>query len=746
MKKFISVLMAILMTASVFVFTVNAGETREVSFYSETVPSWINSDYTLEDVFTKTFEKNGTVYIDGDEDNDCPCFIANYENDGLNSKVCCPCCKEYGIDIWDATSYNYELGENETLWFGYCTDCKTTYYLGNMDLNTALNNALTTDLTKYLTDWGCIDIRDFYINQTRYAWKSGEVTFCNNGYWMPFVSVTGYNSNGDRLLPDVLVEDTYFINVHNDNCECEEFPILDLKYEDGIYFIENSDGDRFIIDVPEIEIPAWMSTEYTLEDVLFDTIETTTRYDSTNAYELVSEDSQICPCCNNTEDDHYFYISKNDTNDYFGYCDSCNRAFYLGRYFDDEIVELVKEKEYEVLFNALNEYGIEIALEDLFVGSCFEDMIGVMIEKDFAGENKAFDYAIFWLGFAVSTKEWDYDEDGLFYFDNESTFANTGSNTDLGINCAQGYMSTSTGTVQLNVYDHNYKLAYTTASCTRGGMEGWLCSVCGKMEQRLVGAYEHNIDEDTYVEVKATCTEDGYVEFDCKDCGKHYLFTTEYATGHNYKAVVTPATCTTDGYTTYTCENCGDTYKADETPATGHNWKYVSDLFGQDIVECTICHNSKMVSHNWVEIERIEPTCAKKGMVTYYCDICGQCHEEYLDKLEHDTVTCTTESTCTEHGHIVTVCKDCGEIISDEELELLSHRYTHVIVDATYDSEGEEYDVCSECGEITNYKTIAKLVREDDDSGNTITTKCPFILWLKKIINTIYDFFTGLVK
>lgn len=68
-------------------------------------------------------------------------------------------------------------------------------------------------------------------------------------------------------------------------------------------------------------------------------------------------------------------------------------------------------------------------------------------------------------------------------------------------------------------------------------------------------------ENETPVVTDPTCTEQGYTEYYCADCGE-YLYTEEYeaALGHSYQSVVTDPTFSAQGYTTYTCSVCGDSY------------------------------------------------------------------------------------------------------------------------------------------------------------------------------------------
>ena len=76
-------------------------------------------------------------------------------------------------------------------------------------------------------------------------------------------------------------------------------------------------------------------------------------------------------------------------------------------------------------------------------------------------------------------------------------------------------------------------------------------------------------EDETSVVTDPTCTEQGYTDFYCADCGE-YLYTEEYvpALGHSYQSVVTAPTFSAQGYTTHTCSVCGDSYVDSYTAIT----------------------------------------------------------------------------------------------------------------------------------------------------------------------------------
>ena len=107
--------------------------------------------------------------------------------------------------------------------------------------------------------------------------------------------------------------------------------------------------------------------------------------------------------------------------------------------------------------------------------------------------------------------------------------------------------------VRLETEDASGHTAGAAADC----LNPQLCTVCGAV---LANAKGHSFAENV---VAPTCTEIGYTEVSCKDCGLNYKTEYSNALGHKYNKEVTSPTCLEQGYTTYTCANCGDSYVSD---------------------------------------------------------------------------------------------------------------------------------------------------------------------------------------
>ncbi|MBR5340601.1 MAG: hypothetical protein IK151_01600 [Erysipelotrichaceae bacterium] len=210
-------------------------------------------------------------------------------------------------------------------------------------------------------------------------------------------------------------------------------------------------------------------------------------------------------------------------------------------------------------------------------------------------------------------------------------------------------------------------------TCTEGAIANCSCYNCGAVEnlEVRIGPLGHDYDEEIK---KATCTEEGRVEYICKRCGDSYTETIK-ALGHDYKYKVTKeATCLEEGEKVFECSRCKKTY-TEKIKALGHDF----------------------------EFEEKEPTCLEAGYKKGFCKNCGKEVNKVFPPEGHKPGEFKTikEATCTEDGLKEATCTVCGETIK-ETIEKKGHQYPEewtVVKEAGYFIDGEESKVCSLCGE-----------------------------------------------
>ena len=264
-----------------------------------------------------------------------------------------------------------------------------------------------------------------------------------------------------------------------------------------------------------------------------------------------------------------------------------------------------------------------------------------------------------------------------------------------------------------------------------------LCTVCGAV---LANAKGHSFEEKV---VAPTCTEIGYTEAVCKDCGLSYK--TEYtnALGHSYDKEVNAATCLEQGYTDYICKRCGDSHTEDYTAATGHNWNggtlvVNATCGGEGMMEyrCLNCDvvrldNEEAVGHTpGKEATCTEPqictdcgavlqqatghnmqanvnfaTCLEMGYTEYACqnEGCDWSYKtEYTKPLGHDYQTEVTNPTCLENGYTTYTCVNCGDSYVSDYREATGHIWDGgtTVTDSICNAEGMIEYRCENCNEV----------------------------------------------
>lgn len=299
--------------------------------------------------------------------------------------------------------------------------------------------------------------------------------------------------------------------------------------------------------------------------------------------------------------------------------------------------------------------------------------------------------------------------------------------------CGDSYRSDYVGTLA-----HDYRAAVTAPTCTEGGYTTYTCSLCGGS---FVTDYTAALGHDWQAPVilaSSTCNGAGVLEYDCSRCEAHYheaISATGHnpgpaadcinpqtcldcgavlapATGHNYRAAVTPATCGKMGYTTYTCANCGDSYRSDYTEALGH--AYTAAVTPATCTErgytthtCARCGDSYVDDYTEATGHRLDEgkilstaVCEHEGVIQYFCRDCDYTELETIPATGHAP---GAAATCTE----AQVCDLCGK----ELAPATGHKPGDWIVDKqpTTAAEGSRYKECEVCHVKLETETLAKL-------------------------------------
>lgn len=325
-------------------------------------------------------------------------------------------------------------------------------------------------------------------------------------------------------------------------------------------------------------------------------------------------------------------------------------------------------------------------------------------------------------------------------------------------NCGDAYIDNKVPAI-----GHKYEDTVTAPTCTSGGYTTHTCKVCADtyVDNRVPAtghSYEHTI-------VDPTCIAGGYTVHICGACGDTYIDTntdptghswtgwivtkepTETSTGiktrscrncsatetetipavehtHSYTHIKTNPTCTTEGYTTHTCSTCGHSFVDSYIPAIGHAWgSWVEVIapteFSEGLKErfCSNCNAQETESipriesphtHNYSEVERVNPTCEQTGSVVEVCSTCGDRKTTTLPALGHTWVHHHQD----EQGHYdVYIMCHCGWSCSaniDYIAAFAAHvnsvdpetRYDHSYYDYAVwvvDVPARDWDVCSTC-------------------------------------------------
>ena len=193
--------------------------------------------------------------------------------------------------------------------------------------------------------------------------------------------------------------------------------------------------------------------------------------------------------------------------------------------------------------------------------------------------------------------------------------------------------------IEKTAHETEYVPANTPTCYAEGNTAYYQCAGCGAYFTDAA-ATEEITDKDSVVVGK---TEHDYrlTDEDAGDCKTYSKKTYECSVCHDIKVergnkgnhnyltfIVSEATCGSDGKTIDRCTICGKEINEVITPATGnHTWGEWTDVDGQEVRECTVCHQTETKNGEGGEDEPSTDPENPTVVTGEKCPKCGLIHE-----------------------------------------------------------------------------------------------------------------------
>lgn len=240
--------------------------------------------------------------------------------------------------------------------------------------------------------------------------------------------------------------------------------------------------------------------------------------------------------------------------------------------------------------------------------------------------------------------------------------------------------------------------------------EGVTCIRCGK--ERLSLPHSHATRE-----IEPTCTESGYIEEYCTECGKIFAkIEKAEPSGHDFGEwrLVKAPTCTEPGTEERVCRNCGHA-ETRIAEAAGHD--FGEALPCEEGVGCIKCGAAMPTVPHTCATRGKEATCTESGYTETYCTVCGKVIGDRTESaaLGHDFGEWETDiaATCVAEGVEKRVCIRCG-ISETRAIPVTEHEWEAIyVLPATETAEGKTTYECSICHAVKE-ETIPKIEHVHD--------------------------------
>ena len=259
------------------------------------------------------------------------------------------------------------------------------------------------------------------------------------------------------------------------------------------------------------------------------------------------------------------------------------------------------------------------------------------------------------------------------------------------------------------------------ATCTTGGKEKHICSVCQFEAERDTAPLGHDWNSDYTTDVKPTCTKPGSKSIHCSRCDATKDEKEIAPSGHKFGEwkESKSANCEEGGKEKHICSVCQFEAERDTAPL-GHDWEadYTIDVKptctqpGSKSIHCSRCDATKDVTeieplgHDWEEDFTIDvkPTCTQPGSKSIHCSSCDSTKDVTEIKPTGHSFgewTVSKDSTCVAGGQKTRKCETCGYTeYEDTDIDPDAHEWEEdytIDNEPTCTTEGSKSIHCSRC-------------------------------------------------
>ena len=321
------------------------------------------------------------------------------------------------------------------------------------------------------------------------------------------------------------------------------------------------------------------------------------------------------------------------------------------------------------------------------------------------------------------------------------------SNCTETAHCDNGCGTTDRREIPDSKSPHNFTEwnIISNSTCINDGYQQRSCNVCYFIETLDIPALGHDLIN--HNGKPATCTSDGWMDYEtCSRCN-HNTYQEIKAYGHDYDYIYNnDATCTSDGTKTGDCINgCGSssTIIAENTklPHNYITWTIIKNATclesGYEESYCNNCGNYatseiKALGHDFINHEGIRPTCQQIGYNDYEtCSRCDYTTYEEIEKVDHSysNYQYNDDATCTKNGTETGKCiYNCNTTFTREVADSkLPHPYNEwiITIEATCTSDGNKERYCNVCNDKNEevIKALGHDLINHDDKAPTCTEK-----------------------